>query len=164
MMPHWLLLLIFSLTMNSAFAIQSTPYFSCERLKRGRIFDLQQPNDCRMLISSSHQSFQGSATLLHKSFKPGTYAGFSCRKIITKVNSLTAPLNYYRANVRSSLTRKYPEELVRPKTLIIWGEKDAALDVEGAVQSVSLCRDAKLVRIPDASHWFNKIALNKLMT
>ncbi len=39
------------------------------------------------------------------------------------------------------------------KTLIIWGEKDSALEVEGAEMSLKFCKNAKLVKIPDASHW-----------
>uniref|UniRef100_A0A915DMP9 AB hydrolase-1 domain-containing protein n=1 Tax=Ditylenchus dipsaci TaxID=166011 RepID=A0A915DMP9_9BILA len=73
-------------------------------------------------------------------------------------NTLTAPLDYYRQNMRSAPSKKYPKELVQPKTLIIWGEQDAALEVEGAVQSVPLCRDAKLVRIAKASHWVQQDA------
>jgi epoxide hydrolase 4 len=41
----------------------------------------------------------------------------------------------------------------QPKTLIIWGELDKALEMEIAELSVGICRDAKLVKIPDSSHW-----------
>lgn len=43
--------------------------------------------------------------------------------------------------------------ILQPKTLIIWGEQDGALEVEGAELSVRLCRDGHLERIADASHW-----------
>lgn len=39
------------------------------------------------------------------------------------------------------------------KTLLIWGEQDIALEVETAEMSLNFCTCAKLVKIPDASHW-----------
>lgn len=46
-----------------------------------------------------------------------------------------------------------PNELIQPKTLILFGEEDVALSLEGAKMSLKLCRDATLQPIPGASHW-----------
>lgn len=68
--------------------------------------------------------------------------------------SLTEPINYYRAAKRRICTAPLGiDKLVEPKTLIIWGEKDSALVVEGAMDSATRCKEAKLVRIPNASHF-----------
>jgi pimeloyl-ACP methyl ester carboxylesterase len=69
--------------------------------------------------------------------------------------SLTEPINYYRAAKRRLCTAPLGIDikLVERKTLIIWGEKDAALCIEGAMDSVTRCKEAKLIRIPNASHF-----------
>ena len=67
---------------------------------------------------------------------------------------LTNPINYYRAAKRRFCTAPLGiDKLVEPKTLIIWGEQDVALSVEGAVDSVPRCREATLRRIKNASHF-----------
>ena len=70
----------------------------------------------------------------------------------------TAALNYYRAMARRTakltLTRGGVGDLpVRAPTLLVWGKRDAALDVsltEGLEQWVP---DIRVERLPDASHW-----------
>ena len=70
----------------------------------------------------------------------------------------TAALNYYRAlarrNAKLALTQGGVGDLpVRAPTLLIWGERDVALDVsltEGLDEWVS---DIRVERLPDASHW-----------
>ncbi|KAI6177979.1 AB hydrolase-1 domain-containing protein [Aphelenchoides besseyi] len=46
-----------------------------------------------------------------------------------------------------------PKDPIQPKTLMIFGEEDAALSVSGARKSLEFCRDAELRTIPGASHW-----------
>uniref|UniRef100_A0AC34GRP3 Uncharacterized protein n=1 Tax=Panagrolaimus sp. ES5 TaxID=591445 RepID=A0AC34GRP3_9BILA len=70
---------------------------------------------------------------------------------------LTCPINYYRAAKRRLCTAPLGiDKLVEPKTLIIWGEKDAALCLDGALDSVTRCKEAKLVQIPNASHFLHQ--------
>ncbi|KAL3084611.1 hypothetical protein niasHS_009127 [Heterodera schachtii] len=75
------------------------------------------------------------------------------KHVFSKPNSLTPPLNYYRASMRAVYRRQFTAAVHQPKTLIIWGQQDAALDLEGAELSARLCRDVKVELIPDASHW-----------
>jgi pimeloyl-ACP methyl ester carboxylesterase len=52
--------------------------------------------------------------------------------VFSKPNALTPPINYYRAWIRSSVTSHLPPlELIRIRTLLIWGERDRALICEG---------------------------------
>lgn len=60
------------------------------------------------------------------------------------------PLHYYRAAARFRARRI---EVVRAPTLVIWGEQDAALGSELAQPDPAWVPDARLVRIPDASHF-----------
>jgi len=77
---------------------------------------------------------------------------------IRQPGARTAALNYYRAlarrNAKLTLTRGGVGDLpVRAPTLLVWGERDVALDVsltEGLTQWVP---DLRVERLPDASHW-----------
>ncbi|KAE9555305.1 hypothetical protein FO519_001464 [Halicephalobus sp. NKZ332] len=76
----------------------------------------------------------------------------------SKVDAFTGPINYYRATFREINYPKHADWTVKPKTLIVWGEEDVALALEGAIDSVNYCRDAVLKRIPGASHWVQQDA------
>lgn len=76
----------------------------------------------------------------------------------SKVDGFTGPINYYRALFRRINYPKHSDWTVKPKTLIVWGEQDAALAIEGAIDSVNFCENATLKRIPDASHWVQQDA------
>jgi epoxide hydrolase 4 len=73
--------------------------------------------------------------------------------------AMTAMINYYRAALRQSPRRAQRE--VRPieaPTLVIWGERDRYLGVELAEPPDRLVPDARVERIPEASHWVQQDA------
>ena len=76
----------------------------------------------------------------------------------SKENAFTGPVNYYRAMIRRINYPDHDDWTVKPKTLIVWGEEDFAIALEGAIDSVNYCRDATLKRIPGASHWVQQDA------
>ena len=65
--------------------------------------------------------------------------------------ALTAMINWYRAGLR------YPPpkhtNAIEPPTLLIWGEQDTALGTEFIDPIARPCRDIRVERLPDASHW-----------
>nr|WP_277541951.1 alpha/beta fold hydrolase [Halomicroarcula sp. FL173] len=70
----------------------------------------------------------------------------------------TAALNYYRAMARRTakltLTQGgVGDQPVRAPTLLIWGERDAALDVSLTEGLEEWVPDLRVERLPDASHW-----------
>jgi len=70
----------------------------------------------------------------------------------------TAALNYYRAlarrNAKLTLTGGGVGDLpVRASTLLIWGERDAALDVSLTEGLQEWVPDIRVERLPEASHW-----------
>ena len=67
--------------------------------------------------------------------------------------ALTPPMNYNRATMLQFHPAEFPQPILQPKTLYVWGQKDGFLMNEGAEMSLPLCRDARLVKIPNASHW-----------
>ena len=66
---------------------------------------------------------------------------------------MSAMLNWYREAARDILRARDLNRTIDVPTLIIWGEKDVALDLaclEGTDRYVS---DLRIERLPDASHW-----------
>jgi epoxide hydrolase 4 len=69
-------------------------------------------------------------------------------------DGLRGPIDWYRAALRRSPWRM--RELYRPipaPVLVIWGEQDRFLIPEMADPDPRLVPDARVVRLPDASHW-----------
>lgn len=66
---------------------------------------------------------------------------------------MSAMLNWYREAARDLLQARDLDRVVETPTLIVWGEKDVALDpvcLEGTDRYV---RDLRIERLPKASHW-----------
>ena len=93
--------------------------------------------------------------------RPGAFSDDDIRhyrEAMARPGALTAMLSYYRTFARNLGRRggtgggEVKRTITRP-TLVIWGEKDAALDphnLEGLERYVS---DLRIERLPDASHW-----------
>jgi epoxide hydrolase 4 len=61
-------------------------------------------------------------------------------------------LNYYRALARH---RRPSLGRIKQPTLLLWGERDAALRVELAQASLAQCKNGKLERFERATHWLH---------
>jgi pimeloyl-ACP methyl ester carboxylesterase len=64
---------------------------------------------------------------------------------------LTAMLNYYRA-LRKRRLPSEPRRVPVP-TLILWGEKDVALEHQVAQAAHEVCDDGRLEFVAEATHW-----------
>jgi pimeloyl-ACP methyl ester carboxylesterase len=100
----------------------------------------------------------------HGAFTPEDVERY--KHALARPGALTAALNYYRA-LRYPETRAAHEEIhIRVPTLLLWGERDAYLSpslTEGLSRWVP---DLRVVRFPDASHWVQNDAaerVNRLM-
>ena len=77
--------------------------------------------------------------------------------------ALTAMINYYRANLGILDETSPPIEI---PTLMLWGEKDKALDIKLTEGYGPHVKDFTLVRFPQVSHWVQQEApdaVNKAM-
>lgn len=71
--------------------------------------------------------------------------------------AMTAMLAYYRANLRGlGAARPWPP--IATPTLLVWGERDAALGLELTEGYEGLVEDLTLRRLPDVSHWVQQEA------
>ena len=62
-------------------------------------------------------------------------------------------LNWYRAALQTDGLRTIPDAPIRPPTLVLWGKQDVALRAHMAQKSVSRCTEGRLVMLPEATHW-----------
>jgi len=68
----------------------------------------------------------------------------------SRPGALTAMINWYRALRRQ---REPETERVPMPTLILWGERDVALEFPLAVAALRRCDQGRLFRFPNATHW-----------
>jgi pimeloyl-ACP methyl ester carboxylesterase len=91
------------------------------------------------------------------------------RQNAARPGALTAMLNYYRAFVRGGGARRqrglgYPR--IEIPTLMIWGERDAALGKETTYGTETHVHDFTLRYLPNVSHWVQQEApevVNRLL-
>jgi epoxide hydrolase 4 len=89
------------------------------------------------------------------------------KQALARPGALTAALNYYRAGLRS-LTRQDGRDTapVAVPTLLLWGEQDPYLSPSLTEGLGPWVPDLRVVRLPDASHWVQNDAperVNRLM-
>ncbi|HKJ26594.1 MAG TPA: alpha/beta fold hydrolase, partial [Anaerolineales bacterium] len=98
---------------------------------------------------------RGAVRLLKSSGKEATLSKEDLahyREAWSQPRAWTGMINWYRA-LRLQTRRRLPRVRVDPPTLIIWGEQDVALGATMAEESLALCKDGRLERVPDATHW-----------
>lgn len=105
---------------------------------------------------------KGGAGILVRTSNPGSFRREDLpvyRHAWRIPGAATGMVNWYRAmryRPRAASTR------VTPRTLVIWGKKDHALDWRMASASVDLCDDGALLMIDDATHWVNHDAVARV--
>jgi epoxide hydrolase 4 len=86
--------------------------------------------------------------------RPGAFSDADLdryREAFARPGALTAMLDYYRASIR--LRGQISNRKIHTPTLILWGERDKYLDRDIAHPGADLAADARVVYLPDASHW-----------
>src|SRR5262249_10623183 len=82
------------------------------------------------------------------------------RRAALAPGALTAMLNWYRAAGRGSLLREvwHGLPIIDTPTLMIWGERDVALDMITTRGTGRHVRDLTVRLLPEASHWVQQDA------
>ena len=106
----------------------------------------------------SANGFLGLKKALIDSALPGTYSDEALRRYVSawaKPGALRAMLGWYRAipaqAARNQLTPYM--QAVAARTLVLFGERDVALDVRVAVEGMQHVPNGRLIRFPDNSHF-----------
>ncbi len=90
---------------------------------------------------------------LRRSSRPGTFEDADIaryRQAWSVPGALTAMLEWYRA--LTTMPRRTPRRITVP-TLILWGDRDSALDTSLAEESLALCDAGRVRHFPQATHW-----------
>ena len=91
--------------------------------------------------------------LRHDPVRPNAYTEEDIRRYkeaLAQPGAVPAMLNYYRA------ARRVPRPktcTVEAPTLVIWGDRDAALNIENSQGLEKYVTHVRVEHIPDASHW-----------
>jgi epoxide hydrolase 4 len=83
----------------------------------------------------------------------GVYAANAARP-----GGMTGMLNWYRQAMNDLFAATGLGAKIEIPTLVIWGEKDVALEVSTLDGTDAYVRDLKIVRLPNASHWVQQDA------
>ncbi|GJD47496.1 Epoxide hydrolase A [Methylobacterium crusticola] len=97
--------------------------------------------------------FLGLRRALATSSRPGTFTPADLDRYAAawrQPGALTGMLNWYRA---LRLARRAAPAPVRPPVLVLWGEKDTALETGLARASLALCEAGSARWFPEATHW-----------
>ena len=89
--------------------------------------------------------------------RPGTFGEGDIDRYVealSRPGALTAAINYYRALARRApaVSRALRRRIEAP-VMVIWGLRDLFLVPELAHPDPALVSDARVERLPDASHW-----------
>ncbi|HHP7237930.1 alpha/beta fold hydrolase [Longibacter sp.] len=100
--------------------------------------------------------FAGLRKMLRASGHRDTFTDADVERYVAswrKPGALTTMIHWYRAAARRAFTQRPESSPIDPPTLVIWGEQDVALSASMAQPSADRCRNGHLERIPDATHW-----------
>jgi pimeloyl-ACP methyl ester carboxylesterase len=93
------------------------------------------------------------AAALRRSSRAGTFGETELavyRQAWSQPQALTSMLNWYRALGLADMTQA---ARVSAPTLVLWGDRDSALEPGLAEESALLCEHAEVVHFPQATHW-----------
>jgi len=94
--------------------------------------------------------------LRRQTVRPGAFTPDDIRRYreaLARPGALTAAINYYRAAFRYRRETARLYRPVRGPILVIWGERDAAMTPHVLDGLAAWAPDARVLRLPDASHW-----------
>jgi len=109
--------------------------------------------------------FRAVETMLSDTVEPDAFTPEEIdryRAAMARSESVSGPINYYRAQARETLRedlqsllpgQQRRDETINVPTLVIWGEQDRALSIELLDGLEEWVPDLTVRRLPTASHW-----------
>jgi pimeloyl-ACP methyl ester carboxylesterase len=122
-------------------------------LKSWYMFFFQLPFVPERLLAAGRGAL--AARALEKTSRAGAFSAEEMdkyRAAWAKPGAWRGMLNWYRAAARTDPPSPDSTDVEIP-TLILWGERDRFLAPELAEASLERCRDGRLERFPEATHW-----------
>jgi pimeloyl-ACP methyl ester carboxylesterase len=133
-----------------------------QRRKSWYIFFFQLPFIPELILGNRNQ--RGAARILQSSGNPGSFTSEDIaryKQAWSQPRAWTGMIHWYRAVMRRAV-RPLPRFQIEPPTLIIWGEQDGALEASMAAESLAFCKQGQLKALPEATHWVQHDAKEKV--
>lgn len=121
-----------------------------QRLKSWYIAFFQIP-----LVPELLMSLVGPGMILRASGKPSTFSRQDLQRYQqawSQGAALKSMLAWYRAAFRN-LGNTFTTGRIEMPALILWGDRDVALDKRAADDSLRWCRQGRIIHFPEATHW-----------
>jgi len=106
------------------------------------------------------RDLEGSEVRLWKLIEERSRPGISPAEIariderIRTPGAITAALNYYRSSIRRTSKGTGPKPVrIDCPVLVVWGDRDRYLGQELATPPPRFVPNARVVHVPDATHW-----------
>lgn len=102
--------------------------------------------------------------VLRTSSRQGTFSAVDLAHYVEawrQPNALHSMINWYRAIVRYPVEQDPSRKIMIP-VLMLWGEKDRFLLRDMAEPSIKMCKEGRLICLPEASHWIQHEAPDKV--
>lgn len=93
--------------------------------------------------------------VLASTSRPGAFTASELeeyRKAFKQPEAFSAMVNWYRALIQTKSEQPLSFEVTMPM-IFLWGVKDVALLHEMADESMAFCRQGKLIKFSEATHW-----------
>ncbi len=98
--------------------------------------------------------YKGLADAITESSRPVSQSELAeFRKAWSQPGALTGMINWYRAILRRRFASPPPSKGIAMPTQIVWGAKDRYASLSLAEASQTLCADARLTVLDNATHW-----------
>lgn len=121
-----------------------------QRLKSWYIAFFQIP-----LIPELLMSLAGPRMILRGSGRPEAFSRQDLQRYEqawSQEGALKGMLAWYRAAFRN-LNNTFGTGRINMPALILWGDRDVALDKRAADESLQWCRQGRIIHFPEATHW-----------
>jgi pimeloyl-ACP methyl ester carboxylesterase len=136
---------------HPAAAWRHTLWNPTQALKSAYVAAFQLPLLPEIALSAGNGALLASA--LRGTSRPGTFSEAELdvyRQAWCKEGALTSMLNWYRALPLGDATSS---RRVAAPTLVLWGDRDSALDAALADSSVEWCDSGQSIHFPECTHW-----------
>jgi pimeloyl-ACP methyl ester carboxylesterase len=127
-------------------------------LRSWYIFYFQIPWLPEVMLRASH--FAAMRQAVRASALPGTFDDETIKHYLAawaQPGALSGMLGWYRValqlNFANPADRQLAQSRITPQTLILWGERDTALEYSLAKQSLTWCDSGRLIGFPKNTHW-----------
>jgi Predicted hydrolases or acyltransferases (alpha/beta hydrolase superfamily) len=126
------------------------------------IFYFQLPGAVEKFASANNYAWP--VQLLAISSRPGAFKPEELekyREAFMQPGAFSAMVNWYRAMIQTQQEPPASFDVTMP-LLFLWGMNDIALMSEMADDSMAYCKQGKLIKFPEASHWIQHEEADKV--